>query len=599
MLLRVLLTLIFALSLSASIDCCNSNGAILQKSQIYLDKQNLSLKEIQNHAHFAPNSATHINLGFLRDSTLWVKLKFENKSGSVLTKILEIRNPLLESVELFSADTSEKIFLPFSAHESINTAYLLEFAPYETKLYYLKVRNSTTSLRLGIFLKDQMQFIHEDHYQQMIIFVFISILLILFVHNLVLYGYTQERAYLYYSLYLITLIFQQSTYLGITQMFLPAWFLYYDNLGVVFKVNAMYIAASLFAKSFLLTKNYPLLNRVYNLIIIAAILEMPLFGLPWFYVPEVAILTGLFFVLFNIYAAIYIYKQGYKQARLFVIGWIFLAIGFSLMILDALGVFSIMHKMSNIILVLTTFEAVVLSLAFTDRYMILKEQKKQSDLLLLNTLHERQSVIESEIEKQTQELNSALENKKVLLKELQHRTKNNLQLILSLVRMQSDQGSKEIKDYSKDLEFRINAIARTHEMLYLNKNLDDINMQEYIYKFAQDVQNLCEKEIEIICTIQEIHMPLREASYVGLIINEIVTNSIKYVTKEAPIIHITMLQNRDIYRLEVYDNGDGLQETKHKGIGMKLITTLVEDQLDGTLKIFNKNGLHYLIEYSL
>lgn len=597
--LRFLLLFLCVVSLNASIDCCKNGDALLQKSQIYLDKQSLSFEEIQENATFSAYTSSHINLGFLKDTTLWIRLELHNTGGETLIKVLEIHNPLLEQVRLFSTDSKEKEILPFNEHESINTAFTLKIAPYETKFYYLKVSNSTTSLRLGISLKNQMNFIYEDHHQQMIIFVFISILVMLFLYNLVLYGYTKSKAYLYYSLYLATLIFQQSTYLGVTQMFLPAWFLYFDNLGVVFKVNAMYITAALFAKSFLLSKNYPRLDRVYNFIIIVAIIEMPLFGFPWFYVPEVAILTGLFFVLFNIFAAIYIYKKGYKQARLFVIGWSFLVIGYSLMILDGLGVFSIMHKMPNIILIFTTFEAIVLSLAFTDRYMILKEDKQKSDLLLLNALQERQKVIEYEIHKQTKELNNALESKKILLKELHHRTKNNLQLILSLIRMQADQGSKAIQTYSKSLESRINAIARTHEMLYLNKNLDDINMQEYIERFCEDIQNFCEKEMEIVCSVEEIYMPLREAGYVGLIINEIVTNSIKYVTKEPLIIHIKMLKNGDKYRVEIYDNGRGLQDKIKKGIGMKLIHTLAEEQLDGMLQVYNENGLHYLMEYSL
>jgi two-component sensor histidine kinase len=326
---------------------------------------------------------------------------------------------------------------------------------------------------------------------------------------------------------------------------------------------------------------------------------MPLFGLKWFYYPEVAIVTGFCFVLFNIYAGVYIFAQGYKQARLFVLGWAFLVVAFSLMILDGLGLISVMHKLSNIILFLTAFEAMVLSLAFTDRYMIVKAEKNKNELLLVNMLQERQKVIEFEIEKQTQELNGALKNTKVLLKELHHRTKNNLQLILSLVRMQAKNGTAEIQTYSKSLESRINAIARTHELLYLKSDLTNIGMQEYIEELSYDLQSLCDKEIEIVCDVEQIYMPLREASYIGLVVNEVITNSIKYAKSDSLKVYVGMSKNADSYTLKINDNGVGLGDELTQGIGMKLIKTLMQEQLDGGMEIYNKDGLHYVMEFGL
>ena len=212
----------------------------------------------------------------------------------------------------------------------------------------------------------------------MIITAFFSIIVMLLIYNSLLFLYTKENAYIFYCLYLATLLFQQVTYLGVSQMFFPQWLIHYDNLNVVFKVNIMYITAAIFAKSFLQTKVYPRINRIYNAIILVAILEMPLFGTPSFYYPEVAVLTGFVFVVFNIFASSFIYQQGYKQARFFVIGWSFLVVGFIIMIFDGLGLISVMHKMSNLIIFLTALEAIVLSLAFTDRYMILKVAKDKN-----------------------------------------------------------------------------------------------------------------------------------------------------------------------------------------------------------------------------
>lgn len=597
----VLFTLLVNLNASA-IDFSKNSMSILQESELYIDKENLDLNQIKNFAVFHKTQTQHVNLGFVKDTTLWVKFTFYNQLDISVKKILEIQNPLLESVILYDANSVIKKGLLHlnSAHKSINPAFELSLKAGEIKTYYLQVQSTTTALRLGIYLKDEIMFIHDDHSQQLIIFIFFSVLIMLFIYNILIFLYSKERAYLYYCLYLLTLIFQQATYLGMTQIYLPPWFIHYDNLSVVLKVNIMYISAAIFAQSFLLSKKHPLIDKIYNIIIIAALVEIPLFGTPLFYYPEIAILTGFVFVIFNMIAGVYIYKQGYTQARFFVAGWSFLAVGFSLMILDGLGVISVMQNLTNMILLLTAIEAMVLSLAFTDRYMILKLAKEKSDAALVEILKERQKIIEFEIEKQTKELNTALESKKILLKELHHRTKNNLQLILSLVRMQSDYVNEELKEYSKNLENRINAIARTHQMLYLKDNLHQIDMREYINELCLDLENLSDKDIVIDTDVNNIHMPLREASYVGLVINELVTNSIKYVNKQTIEITIKLFVNQNSFKLEVSDNGDEFTSScSDKGIGMKLVETLVEEQLNGSLKVNNEEGLHYKIRFKL
>jgi two-component sensor histidine kinase len=250
---------------------------------------------------------------------------------------------------------------------------------------------------------------------------------------------------------------------------------------------------------------------------------------------------------------------------------------------------------------LTALEAILLSLAFTDRYIILKEQTAEASALLVETLKNRQSVIESEIVKRTEELSLAYESKKVLLKEVHHRTKNNLQLILSLVRMQSRDSNAMVKESAKNLEYRINAIAKTQQMLYLKDDLQKIDMDEYIEELCSDLENFSEKVLTIDTEVTEIYMPLREAGYVGLILNELVTNAIKYVVKEDIEIEVKMFMQEGIYILVVSDNGDGYEysDLQGDGIGTKLVKTLVENQLEGELEISSKKGLKYTIRFHL
>jgi len=600
----LLIFFVLLLNLNATlIDFSKNSESILLKSDVYIDTQKLSFEQIKNKNVFSPSDTEHINLGFVKDTVIWIKLEFQNPSTKNIEKILEIKNPLLESITLYDDKFIDKKGMLYADtnHKSINRFFKIEIEAKEFKTYYLKLENSTTALRFGISLKDKISFLEDDYHKQMVITIFFSVIIMLLIYNSLLFIYTRENAYIFYCFYLLTLIFQQMTYLGVSQIFLPHWFIYYDNLNVVFKVNIMYIAAAIFAKSFLQTEAYPKINRIYNLIIIAAMIEIPLFGMPEFYYPEVAILTGFLFVVFNILASIYIYKRGYTQARFFVIGWSFLVVGFIIMIFDGLGLISVMHKMSNLIIFLTALEAIVLSLAFTDRYMILKMEKEATDTVLVDTLKERQKVIEYEIERRTKDLNAVLESKKVLLRELHHRGKNNLQLILSLVRMQSDGSDEVTKSKCRDLEGRINAISKTHEILYVKEDLQKIEMQEYVRELCRDLESLSSRKLSINIQISEIYLPLQEASYIGLIINEIITNSIKYVNRDEILIDIDMSLENSMYKLTIKDNGDGFdfKSTKISGLGIKLVNTLVKHQFDGTLETDNSNGFKYMIEYKL
>jgi len=601
---KIFIILLFLASYlySSAIDFTKNSDYVLLSSEVYVDTQNLTYEDIKDKVSFSKSEVNHINFGFVRDKTVWVRLDFYNHSDKKVSKVLQVKNPLLESVILYDGKNLYKAgMLHIDKQTYLNPTFELTLNPNQSKVYYLKVQNSTTALRFELHLKDEVTFLHEEYAQRTLIFVFFTVLFMLLLYNVTLIIYTKKRTYLYYCLYLIVLMAQQSTYLGITQLYAPSWFVYYDNFAVVLKVNLLYISAAIFAKSFLNSKNYPKIDKVYNFIIILALIEIPLFGTPDFYYPEIPVFTAFSFIIFNLFAGYHIYNKGYKEARFFIVGWSFLVVGFVLMILDGVGLITIMHKTSNIILFLTALEAVILSLAFLDRYMSLKNEKEKTDIMLMNTIKDKQKEIELQIAKKTKDLNDALENKKTLLRELHHRTKNNLQLILSLIRMQSDGSSAKVKQKFQDLEGRISAIAKSHQLLYLKDDLQKINMDEYINELCNDLESLSEKELIVEIQARQIYIPLREASYIGLIINELITNSIKYVNLPNIIISIEMLKNNNHYVLSIKDNGCGFDydEVKSSGIGLKLVKTLVEAQLGGSLDIQIKNGCKYMIEFSL
>lgn len=200
-----------------------------------------------------------------------------------------------------------------------------------------------------------------------------------------------------------------------------------------------------------------------------------------------------------------------------------------------------------------------------------------------------------------------IEEKEILLKEIHHRVKNNLQIISSLLNLQAnmlhDEKTKSVLYQSKS---RIESMCKVHEMLYSSKNLSSINYKNYLNDLIQTLfQNasISTKQINLELKIKNLILNINTAIPLGLIINELVTNSLKYAFAENSIglifIQITHLEN-NLFELTYKDDGVGyspeitFQNTQ--GLGFQLITSLVE-QLNGkiTRKLVKKGTCYQLV----
>ncbi|MGZ4033688.1 MAG: sensor histidine kinase, partial [Bacteroidia bacterium] len=202
-------------------------------------------------------------------------------------------------------------------------------------------------------------------------------------------------------------------------------------------------------------------------------------------------------------------------------------------------------------------------------------------------------------------IRQSLQEKEVLLKEVHHRVKNNLQVISSILNLQSsyvkDEGTLNIL---KESQNRIKSMAFIHESLYQTKDFSSINFTEYVINLSQNLihsYSNFDHEIKLNLDIQNVFLNLDLAIPCGLIINEIVSNALKYafVDKgEGGEISIKMEILGENLILLIGDNGKGLP--KHidyrntESLGLQLVVTLT-DQLSGTIEIDLENGTNYTI----
>jgi len=214
-------------------------------------------------------------------------------------------------------------------------------------------------------------------------------------------------------------------------------------------------------------------------------------------------------------------------------------------------------------------------------------------------LMEEQLRIENEIRK-------SLDEKLILVKEIHHRVKNNLQIISSLLHMQSI-GVKDpiLLDVLKESENRVQSMSLVHEKLYQSDLMATIDFNEYISSLAERLIQTysVQSDIELEIDAEPLMLSINTAIPCGLIVNEILTNSIKYAfpgNRYGKILIKMKVSENDV-ELTISDNGVGLpvdfDPSKVKSLGMKLIRVLT-DQIDGELEVDRKGGTSYKLFFS-
>ncbi|MDA8085639.1 MAG: response regulator [Nitrospiraceae bacterium] len=198
-------------------------------------------------------------------------------------------------------------------------------------------------------------------------------------------------------------------------------------------------------------------------------------------------------------------------------------------------------------------------------------------------------------------LKDSLNEKEILLKELYHRTKNNMHVISSMLTLQMNTTkNSEVRQLFKEAQGRINSMALVHQMLYETKELSKLDLKDYLEQLARfAVKDYKAKDIRLDMEMDSVPVSLYVATPCGLIVNELVSNSLKHAfhTQENGEIRISLKATGNDVELACSDNGAGFpagfQIGQASSLGLRLVDALAK-QLMGSLKILDgkKTGLH-------
>lgn len=204
-------------------------------------------------------------------------------------------------------------------------------------------------------------------------------------------------------------------------------------------------------------------------------------------------------------------------------------------------------------------------------------------------------------------LKKSLAEKEVMVQEVHHRVKNNMQVISSLLRLQSMYlDDEKVKNALQESQNRVQSMAMIHEKLYQSRDLSSVDLGGYlrqIMRYLLDNYKMEFHQIKTVIHAEKAEIDVKTASPLGLIVNELITNSLKYAFPDGKgeiILNVCLVG--DYYHLTVADNGIGLpddfQLDRTETLGLQLVNRLV-GQIDGVIELGEGKGTEFIIKFPL
>jgi PAS domain S-box-containing protein len=208
------------------------------------------------------------------------------------------------------------------------------------------------------------------------------------------------------------------------------------------------------------------------------------------------------------------------------------------------------------------------------------------------------------------QLHASLREKDILLREIHHRVKNNMQVIIGLLDLQaSSSGNPELMEMLNKGQSRIRSMALVHEKLYASKDFTRINLAGYLRTLSRDLfqsYKINPGKIDLIIQTDGVYVDINKAIPCGLVLNELISNVLKHAfpgDRQGELQIIIREEKNTEMEIVVRDNGMGLPDDvdmhQPRTMGLNLVNGLVKNQLDGQMEVRRDNGTEFRIKFPL
>jgi two-component sensor histidine kinase len=519
-------------------------------------------------AKFTPLGDAGLEIGYGR-YPIWLRFHLVNDTATPRSVTLSLTNQMLEHAWLYLPGPDgwkllRRGLLDRARIEGhIRPTFTLSLAPGERRRCYLRLASRTSTLSTEILAGSAEACLERERRWFSAVMLFVGAMGALILYNLAIFLFTRDRAYLYYVLYHAAAVLNYLSYTCVTNLLLPrSWWEADGYLGIVY-LGATTLFALLFVRSFLDTGRFPRLDLLLKALmsVQALLIFLGFWNLPAIF--PLAIALGTLSLLFSLGVALLLWRKKVHNARLLVAGWIFANVGWTLLALQDTGLLPAPLQIPYLYEGAMFAEALLFSMALADKLNL------------------------------TGRLQRALARNELLLKELNHRVKNNMQLILSLYRIKfRELECPGLDEKLREIEGVLQSMRDIHENFYADEQEGTVDLSAHIRHLADHIRRGYRREdVAIDLRVEgEAHIP--EAVFIGLVVNELFVNAFRHgLAGKGGRIRLT-LETRDKRRyMVVEDDGKGCEkEAVREGFGLELVRSIVEQELHGTLRIAEEGG---------
>jgi len=556
----------------------------------YEDSKSLNFQEIKkkNFSYLKKNS---LFKGY-NSNAIWIKIEMQNKSTHDIHKILSFANPTLDYIDFYDNDilkiktgdhrknaNKEILDIYFSFNSDIKKQ--------SEKIYYFKLKTKNSFI-INIYIEDKNAYLLKSDQAKMFLLFFFGFILSIILYNTFLFFTVRESIYFYYVIFQLSTLILLLSLSGLGYYTLWKDNSYLNELIVMCFDDLSLILALLFTKKFLNTKKiFPRLNKLIYLVLFLSVYIMVT---PWeyhsFLVKPVMMLNLILIYFISFYSLV----KKVKGARFFFFAWLILMFGSLLTLLKNFGLLEVNFFTTWSIYLGSMLEALIFSMALA--YRIKKLKKDKIAALEIST-----DILNKKVQLKTKTLNSLIKQKEVLIKEINHRVKNNLQIIVSFITILSvKEKDTQVQENYLTLHNRIQAIASLHEFFYQHEESGFVNIHNYFTDFIKSLTYLKPQNKTIDYDLQfcDEEIDFSRLTIIGIILNELITNSMKHAFNQtnSGIIQISLIKNHHNFILQYKDDGVGfdLDKVGFTSLGLKLVHKIATKQLNAQMDFENKNG---------
>jgi two-component sensor histidine kinase len=575
------------------------------KMHYILDEdKKLTIQDVE-HKLFTNEVSSQFALGPSRGD-IWFKIELRNETN-VEAFILYFTESFFEYVNLYEKKDGKwhtrysNLFQ--NEHKGFQTSpmFPVNIDENTSKIFYVKLH--TKFQLFGEFkLYIDKELFYSDYTDMRVLYAcFFGALLIIASYTLFLFFRLREKIYLYYSAYIF--------FYAIFVFYFSGFARTYGMVGTYYYIGSVPAVSIVFFVLFFtdligLPNSYPKLYKGAQVLMVLymGVAILCTYDVSYFY------LVGRFGVLIYTYVVVvivYLLRKGQLHILTYMAILFIYLVSVVLLTLMLDGIIVNNDLTHYAFLYGSLLEIILFSFVLADRFHLIQQEKMmiQTEHLEYKTLEKER--LEVEIEKRTQEVMSLLDEKKVLLKEVYHRVKNNFQMVISMLGLESF----SIKDTKQSERFReiinrLKSMSSVHEFLYKSESLSQIKSKDYLLEIVGEIERMYPyKNLHIDMDIEGHMIDMDHAIMIGMISNEVITNAIKHHDKDTCNITLSYVQKDTQTRaLVIQDDGLGF-DTNSKdyqpGMGLSLIKEFTKKLPNAKIDFFTEGYTRFSLTYTL